>query len=347
MTIASQGAQRVGVLGAGAIGLLYAASLAERLPGQITLITRRAALCDALANGVTVLRPSEVKAPDSAQASIPANSAGRIQHGLRVTTDAALANATDEADADTQAFERRFDLLLITVAAYDTASNLPLIARLLHPHGLCITLQNGLDSAPLLSEHLGAARVLQGVTTFAAHLEAPDVVQIDSAGTTRLPALPVAHQHWLSTFQEAGLNPQILENALEAAWLKMATGTSGVLSLILARPVGRIRHSPAVRALVTLAAMETADIAAAHGVMLDRAALRAQLERVWNTLDDSARASLYSALMAGRKTEIEERLGSLVRRAAATGVAAPTLGLLYQMAQARLEVGVAQGELDT
>lgn len=303
--------KRIAVAGAGAIGMLYSGLLARVAPGQVTLLTRRADAKTRLAEGVTV---------------IDADGKALVGKPDIMTYEEALSRA------------QRFDVVIVAVAAYDNAAVGALIAQVLAPEGLCITVQNGLDNRAALAPALGAQRVLQGSTSFAVHQSDDGHVHINGPGVTSLQALPKA-QSWLEPLlAQAGLAPGRIDDPELLAWTKIAGGSIGILCIILAAPAGKLSTLKSVANVADQALVETVRIARACGVALDLEQMRARQQASWSRLDENTRASLYSSFVAGRRTELDDRLGGLLRRAHEKGVATPVLGCLYELAQARLEL---------
>ena len=141
---------KVVVIGAGAIGLLYAGALASVHPDRVFVITRRESLKSALAHGLTLAWP------DSAPTRI-----SRLEARLPAECPAGEA-----------------DVALVAMAAYDSAEAGKLAQKLLKPDGLCITLQNGLDNQAALAASLGEAPALQGATSFPVPVPAAGEVSI-------------------------------------------------------------------------------------------------------------------------------------------------------------------------
>jgi len=308
--MAENGAQRIAIIGAGAIGLLYAARLARVCTPAPLLVTRRAALLPALRAGLSVILPD-----------------GSAENGPGA-----------DARLETELEPGSCDLALIAVAAYDTPWAARLAARVLRPAGHAITLQNGLDNLAELAAALGPARALQGATSFATSAPRPATAQLASSGATWLPALP-ASLAWLPGLLEtAGLAPLAVADPDELAWHKIAIGLNGYLCLVLAKPLGAVVGSAAARQLVLRAAHEVVDIAAAHGVRLDRDAIAPALEKSWASCSPGSLSSMYADYLAGKRTELEERLGAVLRRARSAQVGAPTLEALYLLARTRLEL---------
>lgn len=310
---------KVVVIGAGAIGLLYAAALARLHPDRVCLITRRESLKSVLARGVMMAWPD--------------GPATQVQ-GLEVR----LPQQSSAGDAD---------LAFVAMAAYDSAEAGRLAQKLLKPEGLCITLQNGLDNQAALAASVGESRALQGATSFPVHVmtsgDGAVSVSINSRGGTWLPSLPATFD-WLAPWlAKAGLNPSTVADPVALGWRKTAIATNGYLALILASPMGQALKTDSARNVAEKACLEILAIAHASGVNLDRDDVLNALRSAWNNSSPNARSSLYNDYLAGRRTELDERLGSVIARGHAKQVPVPTLEMLYLLSKARLGLKPSEG----
>lgn len=299
--------KRIAVIGAGAVGQFYAARLSAVHP--ITLLTRRK-------DAVKMLRSIVIK---------PEGQGAQRYDDIRVGT-------LDERGYDRQPY----DVIILAVAAYDTAAVAPVVDALLAPNGLCLTIQNGMNNAAVLKDLVRSAQVMQGATTFTTSSPRAGLVVLGGAGATWMPTLP-PHLSWLqSRLAAAGLNPAVGSDSERVTWQKMVMSPNGYLCLILAKPFRDLSTSPSARAILQRAMLEIAMIAEASGIIFDCAELIKQQQSL---IDDyaNAQSSFYSHYAAGRKTELEERLGDLIRHAERLHVDVPVLVTLHLLCKARLE----------
>lgn len=304
--------EQVAVVGAGAVGVMYAAALEASRPGNVTLVTRRPEAWATLSQGLTVTRPDR-----------PA-----------LTSTPAIAQLDHLSSRDIS-----FDAVIFAVPAYDTVKVAVRIAPVLRSPGICVSVQNGLDNAAVLSDALGAERVVQGATSFAVSLVEPTHSSVDGIGATWLPELATEFAWLTGWLAEAGLNPKPIADPERLAWTKAAIGINGFICLVLNAPLGKTLGSEYARTVALRAAMEVADVAEKCGQPLDRDEISGRLHDAWATMGTGARSSLFSSLAAGRRPEIEERLGTVIRRAEKLAVQVPTLLTLYELANIRLAIG--------
>ena len=143
---------RFAILGSGAVGGYYGAKLA-RAGHAVTFIARGAHLAAIRQRGLAIRSPM-------------------------------LGDFTVHAPAEEDTTRvGHVDVVLVAVKAYDNRTALPLIAPMLGPDSVVLTVQNGLDSAADVAAVVGEAPVLGGTTYIASALAEPGV--IEQTGTHR------------------------------------------------------------------------------------------------------------------------------------------------------------------
>jgi 2-dehydropantoate 2-reductase len=123
---------------------------------------------------------------------------------------------------------------------------------------------------------------------------------------------------------EDGERAVLWEKAARLAVLAAATTASGLA-------VGALRDDPAWRERMRAAVGEAAATAEADGVPMSAEAQWGMIEAMQPELTTSAARDAA----AGRPTELDAVVGSLVRAAARLGVAAPALEALWEEARCR------------
>src|ERR1051326_5557957 len=136
---------RIAVLGSGAVGGYYGATLA-RAGHDVTFIARGAHL------------------------------AAIRERGLEIRS-AALGDFVVRARAEEDPSRvGPVDVVFVAVKPYDNPTALPLVKPLLGDHTVVLTVQNGVDSAGEVAAVAGEARTLGGTTYIATALEAPGLI---------------------------------------------------------------------------------------------------------------------------------------------------------------------------
>lgn len=291
------------ILGAGAMGCLFAARLADA-GARVTLIDvdegRLAALA---AEGVTL-----------------ADDAG--EHVARVAACRAEA-ATGPADL----------IILFTKGLHSRAA-IRSAAHLVGPETIGLTLQNGLGNGEIVAEVVPAARVVHGNTDFPADLEGPTRVSSHGPGQSRLgglvPEADAAAARVAQLLSAAGL-PAVADPDVEAAiWEKVAFNAAlNSLSAVTGRANAGNGPPPGRRIAHAIAA-ETAAVAAARGVTVDLPKIEAKIDFVF-VHHPHHKSSMLQDRLAGRATEIESINGAVMREGERLGVPTPVTATLADL----------------
>lgn len=297
---------RFGILGSGAVGGYYGAKLA-RAGHDVSFVARGAHLDAIRARGLEV-------------------------------RSAMLGGFTVHAPAE--ADTRRIgpvDVVVVATKAYDNASALPLIAPMLGPSTTILPLQNGVDSTSDLAARYGEAPVVGGVTYIATALAAPGV--IEQTGTHRrivlgevfgdLPRTSERVRAIREALAGADIQAEAVADGRVPIWEKFIflvslAGFTGAARL----PIGPIWSDPFIRRIFLEGSREIERVARAEGVpvtadVVDRIAQ--YIEGIPGTM----RSSLLIDLAQGKRIEVEQLHGSVVRRAEKAGVPAPIMSTLY------------------
>lgn len=285
------------VFGAGAVGSVVAARLAEIEPVSI------------------VGRPQHVEAIR--------------EHGLRITgrteiVQRRLDAVTDAADAAAEP-----DVVLLTVKAYDTASAMDALAALVD-RAVFVSLQNGLGNEEIIASR--AARVMGAVINQGATFLRPGEVFHAGSGDVALGAFagagPADAEAIAEPLVAAGFPAFAVADIRARIWAKAILNAAvNPLSGLLRKRTGELVESAALRGAMRQVVEESVAIATACGVDLEVADLLAAIEQVARATADN-KSSMYQDLEKGRRTEIGAINGALVERAREQGVACPVNDLL-------------------
>jgi 2-dehydropantoate 2-reductase len=297
---------RIAVLGSGAVGGYYGAKLV-RAGHDVTFIARGAHL-DAMRE-----RGLEIRSP----------ALGDFTVAVQAESDPSRVGPVD--------------LALVAVKAYDNETALPLLAPMLGTHTAILPLQNGVDTAGLLAARYGEPGVLGGVTYIATALAAPGV--IEQTGTHRrivvgevfgaLPRRSSRVRDIQRVLAGADIQAEAVDDGRVPIWEKFIflvslAGFTGASRL----PIGPLWADPVIRERFLDGCHEIERLARAEGVpvapdIVDRISVYV------GGIPGTMRSSLLIDLSQGKRIEVEELLGSVVRRAARAGVPVPIMSTLY------------------
>lgn len=297
---------RISILGSGAVGGYYGAKLV-RAGHDVTFIARGAHLSAMRARGL------EIRSPMVGDFTVP---------------------VTAESDPSRVG---PVDLVIVGVKAYDNDTALPLIAPMLGPQTAILPLQNGVDTVGLLASRYGEAPVLGGVTYIATALASPGVIQ--QTGAHRrivfgevfgvLPRLSARVHAIQQALVAADIQAEAVEDGRVPIWEKFIflvslAGFTGASRL----PIGPLWSDPAIRERFLDGCREIERLARAEGVPV-AADIVEKISGYVGGLPGTMRSSLLIDLSQGKRIEVDELHGSVVRRAARAGVQVPIMSTLY------------------
>lgn len=289
----------IAILGGGALGTLFAASLAPYARIHLLVRDARQARAIALRGGVAVV-------------------------GEPTREIALFANAPQRALA-------AVDVLIIAVKTYATLAALAPLRAHLASSAAIVSIQNGIDAPDHIGTALGRTdRVALGPTTEAAMLVEPGLVRHAARGSTRLGWISGAARcnddtlvRLAALMTRAGLASEIVSPIEAFAWQKLVASLALNPTTALAGVAnGDLLAIPALRERAASLAREAAAVARASGIVLPCADPVAHAESVMRETAPN-RSSMLRDLECGRRTEIEAIAGTIVRRAGALGIAVP------------------------
>jgi 2-dehydropantoate 2-reductase len=305
--------QYVLIIGAGAMGCLFAARLAEA------------------GATVTLVDVDEDRIARIAQEGLTLHRNGAESH---IRPKAVLA---DQATGPV-------DVVMLFTKSMHSAAGARSVAHIAREQPVAITLQNGLGNADALADLFGQDRVLVGTAHVPAEFAPPNRVTSDGFSHVELGGLTAAaHRHAApvaALLEKAGFSPYVTEHAVAATWTKLAFNAAlNPLALVAGATNGEMDNPPA-RRIAHAVARETVAVAAAAGIVLDA-------EEIVRTIDQALvehaghKASMLQDFEGARPTEIEFINGAIVREGARLGVPVPvteTLADLVRLSEHNVQV---------
>jgi 2-dehydropantoate 2-reductase len=291
---------RIAVFGAGAVGSLVGSLLSRS--HQVTLVAR----------------PAHVEAVRTT--------------GLRVT---GMIDRIFQPEATTELpTSVEFDIVIVTVKAYDTKGAIHQVRERIGPRTLVVSLQNGLNNEESYLEAFGERAVL-GTTSMGATILGPGRVLYAGEGETVFgsPA-GVANAEAVSrVFEDAGLPSRLGINIMAELWIKGAVnaGLNPITAIAHCRN-GLVAEDPDLRTVALAACREAVMVAQAEGIDLPSDPLQRLLDVARATSTNTS--SMLADIQIGRRTEIEEINGEVVRRAQDHGLEVPVNRVLLHLVRA-------------
>jgi 2-dehydropantoate 2-reductase len=287
---------RVGVVGCGAVGALFAANLAQLADVEVWVY-------DVWREHVEAINEHGLRL----------SGAGDVVGEMRATADPAELPPCEFGIVATKSMHTD----RAVAAAADAFTE-----------GSVCSVQNGVGNEEAIAEHV--ERVIRGTTFPAGRLVEPGHVQWDVKGDTTIgpfearPAPMEAVERLADACTRAGMPTEAVADARGPQWRKLifnaATNPIGALTGLTH---GRVCEDPALRALVSALVDEGKAVAAAQRIELD--------EDPETLIDYAARpdvaydhkASMLQDVEAGRETEIDFLNGGVVRFGREHGVPTP------------------------
>ena len=287
---------KTAVMGAGAVGCFYGGMLARA--GQ---------------QAVLIGRPSHVEAIR--------------RDGLLMDTQTFREHVRIEARTDAAGIAGA-DLVLCCVKSTDTLQAAAEMAPHLAPGAILLSLQNGYDNAQRLQEALGRP-VHPAVVYVATEMAGPGHLRHHGRGELVIGPFPGSDKV-VALFATAGVPVQVSDNVAGALWAKLVINcVYNALSAITQLPYGRIAPGEGIAGVMEDIVAECLAVARADGVEVPgdiRAAVaaisRSMATQISSTAHDVAR---------GKKSEIDQINGYVMRRGAALGIATPVNRVLHAL----------------
>lgn len=308
-----QGARRVLIQGAGAVGRLFAASL--RSAGcDVTLLDRDQRRRDLIAGSGLVWVDS---AATSHTLSVPVLLVGDIP-------------------------QQEFALLVCCVKAWAVEGALAEAERFLARDALVLVVSNGLGNLELAESRWDPDRCLVGTSTYGAMRIGQNGVASRGEGVLTIgcrSSAGVASSELAALVRELGRGLEVVaaSDVLESIWRKAAVncGINPVASVLGLRN-GELLKSPGYRLSETIV-REVALVARAEGISLADELALGDLRAVCEATPNN-RCSMLVDLEMGRQTEISALCEEVVRRARQHRLSVPANELVAILIRAREHV---------
>ena len=273
-------------------------------------------------------------------------------NGLRVSGILGDCHARDFVLAsDPARLEGPFDLILLTVKAYDTASMADRIKHLLAPHGLVVAMQNGVGNLDALVARFGPSHVIGGRVMLGAEIREPGTAHGTVFGEPIAigPSRLANHEHCATLFARArevaaimtaaGIPTEACEDIAPLLWTKLFYNAAlNPLGALLRLHYGALAADPDLRTIMNEVIEEAFAVASALDVPLPFESAEAYREVFYSKLVPATfnhrPTMLYDLEQRGR-TDIMEMNGKVVELAGRVGLRADTNRLLTHLIRAR------------
>lgn len=303
---------KIAVVGAGAMGSLYGALLAEA--GEDVCLVN--------------IWAEHVAAVNRQGLTITSDRGDRVVK-LRAVTDAAEAGPAD--------------LILVFVKSTATGVAARSALGLLGRDTFALTLQNGIGNVEKLGEILGPDRVIAGTSAFGGTMLGPGHIRHAGSGTTMLGELSgkitPRLEELAGVFRRAGLQPSLSDNIKGVLWTKLIVNVGiNALTALTRVKNGQLLEIPELSGLMEMAVAEAVAVANKKNIKL---ACSDPLEHVRNIARATGLniSSMRQDVERGRTTEIDVINAAVDREGAALGIPTPVNRVLTMLIKAMTAAG--------
>jgi 2-dehydropantoate 2-reductase len=227
------------------------------------------------------------------------------------------------------------DLALCCVKSWQVSEIADGIRHVVGPETAVITMQNGVEAHTFLSRTVDNKHILPGVCRIISMIEAPGRIrhtavdpslvfgEVDGNMTPRLENLNRVFGG------SQGVTVFASRNIFQTMWKKlMLMAPWGGIGALTRSPVGIIRSLPETRDMLQASVSEVRAVAQATGVMVDKNAIDGVMDFI-DQLAPEATTSMQRDIMGGRKSELNEQCGAVVRFGENGGVQMPLSRFIY------------------
>lgn len=288
---------RIAIIGAGAMGCIFGAALADA-GVDVTLVDVARPLVEHINEaGVTIVRAGEEKTTD-----VP---------------------ATDDPDAVGEV-----DAAIVFVKCYHTESAAAFMQPLVGPATVVASLQNGWGNEEILARTLGADRVVAGVTYHSGTTLGLGRVSHNAPGPTFIGPYVGGDIAGCAALERAlasaGFEVTATPDVRTEVWKKLVFNAAGLAAGALTGldPQGTAAL-PEVRELVSSLAREAVAVARASGYEIEPEERVETITAAFERAAPGTKGSMRQDFEAGRRTEVDVVNGAVLREASERGIDAP------------------------
>jgi 2-dehydropantoate 2-reductase len=254
--------------------------------------------------------------------------------GLRLTIDGKdkiVALPIDTA----QNYSTAFDLLIVFTKGMHTQAAIKAASHLVGPDTLALTVQNGLGNVEMIETVIPRERIIKGMTNWPATVIGTGHVNVPGAGEVHLwPAaggrFPM-FEEVCHVLDEAGLNCCADASVDASIWEKVAFNAAlNSVAAVAGMTVGEMADSRDAREIILSILEEALATASALGVAVDRPRTRQSVEYALANHRDH-KPSMLQDRLAGRPMEIDTITGAVAAQAERQAVPAPVTGTITRV----------------
>lgn len=294
---------KIGIAGAGAVGCIYGAKLAQA--GHDVLFLARGDHLEAMKKS-----------------------------GLQMHTDEGSYVVSGKFTGDIKSFSE-VDLILFTVKSHDTMEMAKNLQAIVKGDALIMTLQNGVDNEEKLVEFFGEKRVLSAATYVQGRIASPGVAEL--RGSTKMvigslhESIDAKAKELVDLFKKADMSVSYTDKIMEQKWQKFLWNiTFNPLTALMKVRVGELLHNKHLYKVAEDVLLETLKVAQALDIDLDEQRMHQEVFGS-NEGAEQHQTSMLQDRLRGRQMEVESLSGYIVRKGKELGIETPVNETLYHL----------------
>jgi len=238
----------------------------------------------------------------------------------------------------------RYDLILCTVTASDTAAAAKEIKRIAKDQSTVVTLQNGYGNIEALAAEVPIGRILAGRVIFGAELtpgaatvtvSADDVLVGEAGKSKKLDRAEAI----ADAFTKCGIKTRPVPDIQPHLWAKLAYNCAlNGLATLLDIPYGKLLLTPETKELMKAIVDEVYAVATKKKIALDPTTPQGYVQRLFKKLIPVTSAhypSMLHRVRHGHRTEIDHLNGAIVALGKKHHVATPINALVADLVKAK------------
>jgi len=294
---------KIGIVGAGAMGGLFGGML-TRAGQDVWLIDNHRERAEKINRAGLVIEASE---------ALEAREAKKETIRIKVTTEPEEVGSCD--------------LIILFVKAYDTEeatrNSLPLSGG----KAVWLTLQNGLGNIEKMSEIVGEAAVVGGITYQGATVLEMGRIRHAGYGATVIGEIGGKRSERIEyisqIFNQSGIDTEVSDNIEGVLWGKLLINAAiNPLTAIIRVRNGQLLESPLLKEIMKLIVEEATKVPLKKGIKLPYQAVFDKVEESCHASRDNI-SSMLQDILRKRRTEIDFITGAIVSEGEKTGIPTP------------------------
>ncbi len=251
----------------------------------------------------------------------------------------------DVCDTVTSLAESQYDIIIVSVKAFHTASALKDLGAVLVRAGYVMLAQNGLGNYETALQFVPDSRLIAARVIFGSVSEAPGIARVTVIADDVLIGSPshvideAALEEWAGLFRDSGIPTRTSDQIMGYIWAKVIYNSAlNPMGAILELPYGKLAEIEFSRNVMDNIIREIFIVMQAAGQTVPWPDASAYLEEFYRQMVPTTaghHASMLQDIRNGRKTEIDALNGAIVVRARELGVEVPYNEVVCQLLKAK------------